>query len=79
VQRQDTHHGLRVDAEGQTKVHKNIDAAPDHFLPLVRPCREGLVVAAECMFAWYRLADLCAEQERFGADSTATALCLTVN
>ena len=26
-----------VDHEGQTKVHKNIDAHPDRFLPLVRP------------------------------------------
>ena len=52
-----------VDREGQTKVHKNIEATPDRFLPLVRPYREGLVVAAECMFAWYWLADLCAEQQ----------------
>ena len=30
-------HVCIVDAEGQTKVHKNIDAHPDRFLPLVRP------------------------------------------
>ena len=45
---------------GQTLVHKNIDADPDRFLPLIRPYREGLVVGGECMFAWYWLADLCA-------------------
>ena len=49
-------HVCIVDHEGQTKVHKNIDAHPDRFLPLIRPYREGLVVAPECMFAWYWLA-----------------------
>jgi hypothetical protein len=56
-------HVCIVDHEGQTKVHKNIDAHPDRFLPLIRPYRQGLVVAAECMFAWYWLADLCAQEE----------------
>jgi len=56
-------HVCIVDHEGQTKVHKNLDAAPDRFLPLVRPYRERLVVAAECMFAWYWLADLCAAEQ----------------
>jgi transposase len=56
-------HVCIVDREGQTKIHKNIDAHPDRFLPLIRPYRAGLVVAAECMFAWYWLADLCAEEQ----------------
>ena len=56
-------HVCIVDHDGQTKFHKNIDAHPDRFLPLVRPYREGLVVAAECMFAWYWLADLCAQEQ----------------
>jgi transposase len=56
-------HVCIVDHLGQTKVHKNIDAHPDRFLPLIRPYREGLVVAAECMFAWYWLADLCAAEQ----------------
>src|SRR4029453_558145 len=38
-------------------------ATSDRFLPLIRPYREGLVVAAECLFAWYWLADLCAEEQ----------------
>ncbi len=32
-------HVCIVDHEGQTKVHKNIDARPDRFLPLIRPYR----------------------------------------
>jgi len=63
-------HVCIVDTDGLTKVHKNIDATPDRFLPLVRPYREGLVVAAECMFAWYWLADLCAEQQIPFVDAT---------
>jgi transposase len=38
-------------------------AAPEPFLKAVAPYREGLVVAVECLFTWYWLADLCAEQE----------------
>jgi transposase len=56
-------HICLVDQAGNTLVHKNIEARPDRFLNLIRPYREGLAVAAECMFAWYWLADLC-EQER---------------
>jgi len=40
-----------VDHAGQTKVHKNIDAHPGRFLPLIQPYREGLVVAAACSAA----------------------------
>ena len=32
------------------------------FLHAVAPFRDGLVVAVECMFTWYWLADLCAEE-----------------
>jgi transposase len=35
-------------------------AAPEPFLKAVAPYREGLVVAVECIFTWYWLADLCA-------------------
>ena len=52
-------HICLVDQAGATLVHKNIESRPDRFLNLIRPYREGLAVAAECMFAWYWLADLC--------------------
>jgi transposase len=55
-------HVCLVDAAGKTLVHKNIAASPERFLALIRPYREGLAVAAECMFAWYWLADLCQEE-----------------
>lgn len=52
-------HVCLVDAAGNTLVHKNIEARPERFLNLIGPYRAGLAVAAECMFAWYWLADLC--------------------
>jgi transposase len=55
-------HVCLVDAAGSTLVHKNIEARPERFLNLVRPYRAGLAVAAECMFAWYWLADLCQQE-----------------
>ena len=51
-----------LDAEGALR-SKNIPASPEPFLDAIAPYRDGLVVAAECMFAWYWLADLC-ERER---------------
>ena len=52
-----------LDAEGTVLVSKNIPASPGPFLELIAPYREDLAVAAECMFTWYWLADLC-ERER---------------
>ena len=37
----------------------SIAAAPEPFLELIAPYRGDLAVAAECMFTWYWLADLC--------------------
>jgi transposase len=51
-----------LDQEGATVFERDLDADPAEFLDAVKPFREGLVVGAECMFAWYWLADLC-EQE----------------
>ena len=51
-----------LDAEGNVLVSKDIAAAPEPFLELIAPYRENLAVAAECMFTWYWLADLCARE-----------------
>jgi len=51
-----------LDATGQILVHRNVRATPAAFLEAVAPYREDLVVAAECMFTWYWLADLCAAE-----------------
>jgi len=44
---------------GEVLLHKNYRANPDSFLKAVANYREDLVVAVECIFTWYWLADLC--------------------
>ena len=39
-----------------------MEAAPQPFLTAIAPYRDGLVVAVECIFTRYWLADLCAEE-----------------
>jgi transposase len=48
-----------LDARGYPLLERNIKCDAALFLSAVAPFREGLVVAVECMFAWYWLADLC--------------------
>ena len=51
-----------LDATGQVLVHRNVPSTPEAFLEVVAPYRDDLVVAAECMFTWYWLADVCAAE-----------------
>jgi transposase len=48
--------------DGEILLHRNMKAAPEPFLKAVAPYRERLVVAVECIFTWYWLADLCADE-----------------
>jgi transposase len=48
-----------LDEAGAIVLHKNLATSPEAFLMAIAPFRDGLVVAAECMFAWYWVADLC--------------------
>ena len=48
--------------EGDVLLHRNIPTDPQVFLRAIKPYKKGLVVACECMFAWYWLADLCRDQ-----------------
>jgi transposase len=51
-----------LDQAGTKLVHKNVAATPVAFLRLIAPYREDLVIAVECIFTWYWLADLCAHE-----------------
>lgn len=44
---------------GETLLHKNIKTQRDVFLRAIQPYMEDIVVAVECMFTWYWVADLC--------------------
>jgi transposase len=50
-----------LDHAGLPLLHREYPAHAGAFLEAIAPYRGGLVVAVECMFAWYWLADLCAE------------------
>ena len=50
-----------LDPVGQALLQRDYPSDSRAFLDAVAPFRDGLVVAVECMFAWYWLADLCAE------------------
>lgn len=51
-----------VDAAGNTVFHRNIPARPEPFLEAIQRFRGDLAVGVECMYCWYWLADLCAEE-----------------
>jgi transposase len=59
-----TMHVCILDQAGEPVFDRNLPCRPDAFLRAVAPFRDGLVVGAECMFAWYWLADLCAQENR---------------
>ena len=47
---------------GEILLHKNLRTNADLFLQAIAPYREDIVVAVECIFTWYWLADLCAAE-----------------
>src|SRR5437016_9643703 len=51
-----------LDQHGAKLVHNNLPTTPEAFLRTVAPYRDDLVVAVECIFTWYWLADLCAQE-----------------
>ncbi|MDO9580969.1 MAG: IS110 family transposase [Bacteroidales bacterium] len=48
-----------LDEKGEVKLHRNMDTDREIFLKAIEPYREDVVVAVECMFTWYWIADLC--------------------
>ena len=52
-----------LDAAGEIVLERNHAASPEVFLGTIAPYRDGLVVACECLFTWYWLADLCAREK----------------
>ena len=47
------------DDRGTVLFHKNLPTSRDAFQTAIAEYREDLVVAVECMFSWYWIADLC--------------------
>ena len=51
-----------LDQAGKVLVHRNMKASPMAILRTIAPYRDDIVIAVECIFTWYWLADLCAKE-----------------
>lgn len=51
-----------LNQEGKILLHRDIKTSPDIFLKTIAPYREDIVVAVECIFTWYWIADVCSEE-----------------
>jgi len=51
-----------LNEEGYTVLHRNKKTDPALLLKVIAPYREDVVIAVECIFTWYWLADLCARE-----------------
>jgi transposase len=52
-----------LNQDGEIVLHKNIKASAQALLKAIQPFRSNLVIGVECMFTWYWVADLCADEE----------------
>jgi len=48
-----------LDQAGEIRLHRNIKTDRGLFLNLIKPFRDDIVIAVECMFTWYWIANLC--------------------
>ena len=48
-----------LNQEGNLMLQRNIRTGPEVFLKTIAQYREDIVVAVECIFTWYWIADLC--------------------
>jgi hypothetical protein len=51
-----------LDRSGKTVAHQKLACDRDELLRVLKPYRKDLVVAVECLFCWYWVADLCQEE-----------------
>jgi transposase len=51
-----------LDKKGEILYRRNMPTDPKRLLRAIKPYREDIVISVECMFCWYWLADLCAQE-----------------
>lgn len=52
-----------LNQSGEILYHRNHKANPRNLLRAIAPYREDVVVSVECMFSWYWVADVCADED----------------
>jgi len=50
-----------LDSAGRVLFHRNLPTEREQLLEVIRPYQKDIVVAVECIFTWYWIADVCAE------------------
>ena len=45
--------------EGEILLHRNMETTAEALIEVIEPYRSDLVLAVECIFTWYWIADLC--------------------
>ena len=51
-----------ISSSGEIVLHRNMKADLESLLEAIEPYRPDVVVGVECIFTWYWVADLCAEE-----------------
>jgi len=51
-----------ISSGGEIVFHRNMEANPESLLKAIEPYRPDIVIGVECIFTWYWIADLCAEE-----------------
>jgi len=51
-----------IDESGKILFHGDLKCTPENLLEVVKAYKEDIVIAVECIFAWYWVADLCAKE-----------------
>ena len=52
-----------IDQKGTVLVHKNYKTDPETLLKVISPFLPNIVLAVECMFSWYWIADFCSKYQ----------------
>ena len=52
-----------INNAGEILLHRNMKTDRNIFLKVIEPYQEDVVVAVECMFTWYWIADLCVQKK----------------
>ncbi len=52
-------HVCIMNQTGEILVHRNMATTAGELVKVIEPFRDDVVMAAECMFTWYWIADLC--------------------
>ena len=51
-----------ISSGGEIVFHRNMEANPEALLKAIEPYRPDIVIGVECIFTWYWIADLCADE-----------------